>query len=482
MRKMSKEKKNVDDYKGMRVTQNSDKAEFIKEYRNWKKTCMGISNSDMMVSSRIPTLYDFLVNHITSTNVRDNSRNKGFTDEGANKKYIAFIERVIENKYYTLADEIAISSLGDALMALKGTGEDAGGDGKALDPAFILFTDVEEVRGNERLAPKPVQGHYRTEKYKEKYGGEAAPADWFTGSNLPHKALFNEKPTADFDSRGLAVMMMDAKGKLAQITNEVDDVPMTEDDDTIVDWEEIGEIERYFDKAIKNTAFWNKDGKLNVAKLRRDFENTKFKLGNTDRRLVREIAQLDAKDAPAGKITEITLSATPKGIVILIERALRRKTPRGVALAPNDKPAWQNTVRGGFDFREEGQEEVVFPVNSVRMAKELAKIPEIKRFAQGLLKKTELYDGANFNTSQAAARLSERKFDFPPSSKQKVLDLFRKEKSNPKTIQVKLTKNAMKALLNQSVISRTRDLQSMNAPNTDERIVLKRMWQSYLWR
>lgn len=154
--------------------------------------------------------------------------------------------------------------------------------------------------------------------------------------------------------------MMDAKGKLAQITNEVDDVPMTEDDDTIIDWEEIGEIERYFDKAIRNTAFWNKDGKLNVTKLRRDFENTKFKLGNTDRRLVREIAQLDAKDAPAGKITEITLSATPKGIVILIERALRRKTPRGVALAPNDKPAWQNTVRGGFDFREEGQEEVVF--------------------------------------------------------------------------------------------------------------------------
>ena len=40
----------------------------------------------------------------------------------------------------------------------------------------------------------------------------------------------------------------------------------------------------------------------------------------------------------------------------------------------------------------------------------------------------------------------------------------------------------MKALLNQSVISRTRDLQSMNAPNTDEKIVLKRMWQSHLWR
>ena len=39
----------------------------------------------------------------------------------------------------------------------------------------------------------------------------------------------------------------------------------------------------------------------------------------------------------------------------------------------------------------------------------------------------------------------------------------------------------MKALLNQSVITRTRDLQSMNAPNTDERIVLKGMWQSLLW-
>ena len=72
------------------------------------------------------------------------------------------------------------------------------------------------------------------------------------------------------------------------------------------------------------------------------------------------------------------------------------------------------------------------------MAKELAKIPEIKRFAQGLLKKTELYDGANFDTSQAATRLSERKFDFPPSSKQKVLDLFRRRKLIPKQFRLNL--------------------------------------------
>ena len=57
------------------------------------------------------------------------------------------------------------------------------------------------------------------------------------------------------------------------------------------------------------------------------------------------------------------------------------------------------------------------------------------------------------------------------------MDMF--NLSDVRKINFKLTKNAMKALLNQSVITRTRDLQSMNAPNTDERIVLK-SWMDIL--
>ena len=477
---MSTKKKNTKNWKGMKVTQNTSKSEFIQEYLAWKRECTSIKSGKMMVQG-IPTLYDFFVEHITSTSIRARSRNRGHTDKGANK-YIKVLDNLLMRKFYTEGDEIIIKNLGDALMALKGTGKDTE-ESPALDPAFILFTEKIKGRRGQDITPKVVQGHYRTEAYAKKNKTSAAPAHWFTGTNLPHKALFNENPDDEFGARGLAVIMQDAKGKLAGITNEIEDIPIPEDEKTIIDYEALGDIEQFFDKVVRNKGFWSKDGRLLVGPLKREFENTKFKLGVQDQEVIREFPKLRQKDAPAGKITSVTFEASPLTLVILVDRALIRQQPSGRhgRIAPNDEFAWQNAVRTGFDYRQAGEQEMTVPVNSVRMAKELAKIPEIKRFAQGLLKKTNLYNGADFQTSQAAKLLFEKNFNFSPTSKQAILDLVRKEKENPKSIKLKLTKSAMKALLNQSVISRTRDLQSMNAPNTDERIVLKGMWQSILW-
>tara|TARA_R100001510_G_scaffold55855_1_gene60404 strand:+ start:1124 stop:2575 length:1452 start_codon:yes stop_codon:yes gene_type:complete len=478
-KKTSTTKKNQKDWKGMKITQNTSKSEFIQDYLAWKRACTGIKSGKMMVQG-IPTLYDFLVEHVTSTSMRTNSRNRGHVNSGANK-YIKLLDNLLERKFYTVGDEMIIKNLGDALMALKGTGKDTK-ESPALDPGFILFTESKRGRRGQKLAPKVVQGHYRTEAYAKKNKTSAAPPHWFTGTNLPHKALFNESADDEFKSRGLAVIMQDVKGKLADITNEVEDIPIPEDDN-IQEYEALGDIENFFDKVVRNVGFWNKDGRLLVGPLKREFENTQFKLGIQDQDVIREFPRLKQKDAPAGKITSVTFEASPLTLVTLVDRALIRQQPSGRngRSAPNDQMAWQNAIRTGFDYRIAGEEELVFPVNSVRIAKELAKIPEIRRFAQGLLRKTNLYNGPNFQTSNAAKLLAEKKFNYSPTSQQAILNLFRKEKAQPKSIQLKLTKNAMKALLNQSVITRTRDLQSMNAPNTDEKIVLKNMWQSLLW-
>ena len=473
---MVTEKKTTESYAGMSVNQKSDKATFVKNYLNWKKTCTDIKSSDMMVEG-IPTLYDFLVNHITSDSIRGKSRNQGHTKSGANK-YITIIDSILQKKFYTISDEIRIVNFGKVLWALKGSGKDVE-ESPALDPGFILFTEKVKGKQGEDLSPKIVQGHYRTEAYAKKNNTSKAPASWFTGTNLPHKALFSEEPDSEFGSKGLAVLMKEAEGQLDDILNEIDDVPLPEDEEAIRDWEEVKDIEAFFNKVIKNPTHWSKDGRLLVAPLRREFENTPFKLTNQDQEIIRSMPKMKAKEAPAGHIHQITLSSSPLTIVILVDHALKRKN---TTKAPNGFPAWQNTVKTGFDYREAGQEDMVFPVSGIRIAKELAKIPEIKRFVQSLLKRTALYDGPNFQTSNAAKLLLEKNFNFSPTSKTALLNLFRKEKANPKSIKVKLTKNAMKALLNQSVISRTKDLQSMNAPNTDEKIVLKGMWQSLLWR
>lgn len=57
-KKTSTTKKNQKDWKGMKITQNTSKSEFIQDYLAWKRACTGIKSGKMMVQG-IPTLYDF---------------------------------------------------------------------------------------------------------------------------------------------------------------------------------------------------------------------------------------------------------------------------------------------------------------------------------------------------------------------------------------------------------------------------------------
>ncbi len=477
MVKRKKIKKKTIDYKGMGINQNLDKYDFVNEYAKWKKTCLGISGGKMRVKN-IPTLFDFLKNHLTGTYVREKSRNRraGAIGQGA-VEAIKTMDRVLQKNYLSEDDLEDVTDLAKVLADLYETGKDVGKEGVALDPAFIVFSEPrKDARGNP-MTPKTITGHYATAKYAKKYNTTPAPNAWFAGTmdggNIPHQSLYNKKPSSDFDSRGLRYILEDAIQAVSEPI-EVEGAPIGEDD--FIDWIKLNAFETFFVKSTRNTAFW-KDGKLLVSKLRREFESTEFKIGNKEKKEIERLTKLNTKDAPAGEVGMVTCKATPEVIVMFVKQALKI---RGTSKAPDGKPAWQNVIKdkkNGFDFRSEGLQDIVVPVSKKTQAVALAKIPEIKRYAQALLRNTSLYNDNDFQTSQSLRMLREKNFDFSPTSKNKIMDMF--NLSDVRKINFKLTKNAMKALLNQSVITRTRDLQSMNAPNTDERIVLK-SWMDIL--
>lgn len=478
------EKKNWVTHNGNKVYQTGVK--FIDEFNEWRDNCLKIGAGDLKVK-HIQNLYQFLKNHFKDKYIRKpgksedskGSRNLSFAGEGVNT-LLNSLEKTVDDDLFDTQTAETIVALSNVLAAYKDTGEDAGGSGIAADPAFILFTEKRFGRAGQRLADSTVQGHYATSSYADKYGVEQAEDEWLSGNNPPHQALYSETETKFAKPRGLYHIMKDAKDSLPDIENEVI-IENTPSNASPEDYEKIGEIEKYFNKVIRNKSFWE-DGRLLTRKVRQDFQNQTFELKRSDQEIIREFARLGAEkdeDSIYGKVTRFKMSGTALPIIILVDRALKRANTNK---APDGYRAWQNDRQGGFDYRERGNEEVIFNVNSVRVAKQLAEIPQIKRFAQELLRKTSLYDEEDFRTSQAGNLLAEKKFDFPPAQKKKVLEIFGKENSNPKTIQFKFTKSAMKVLLNQSVISRTRDLQSMNAPNTDKKIVLKAMWQQILWR
>ncbi len=475
--KRRKIKKKTIDYKGMEINQNLDKYDFVNEYAKWKKACLGISGSKMRVKN-IPTLFDFLKNHLTGTYVRDDSRNRaaGAIGQGA-VEAIKTMDRVLQKNYLSDDDLEDITDLAKVLEELYETGKDVGKEGIALDPAFIVFTENRKDARGKPMKAKTVTGHYATAKYAKKYNTTQAPNAWFSGTmdggNIPHQALYNKSNSSEFSSRGLRYILEDAIQAVKEPI-EVGGAPIGEDD--FKEWEKLNAFETFFTKATRNTSFW-KDGRLLVDKLRREFENTEFKIGNKEKSLIERLTKLNTKDSPAGTIGMVTCTATPQVIVRFVKEALLR---RGTTKAPDGKPAWQNVIRrkeDGFDFRDEGIQDRVVSVSQKRQAVELAKIPEIKRYAQALLRNTSLYNDNDFQTSQSLRMLRERDFNFSPSSKNKIMEMF--NLSDVRKINFKLTKNAMKALLNQSVITRTRDLQSMNAPNTKERIVLK-SWMDIL--
>lgn len=353
---MVKEKKNFNPFKGNKINQKLKNSKFVEEFNTWRAHCQGISG-DAMFTKNVPNLYVFLKRHFVAPFVRTGSRNVPFTGEGANE-LLEIIEKAVDDDLFTVGNARIIKQLATVLKEYENTGEDAGGTGIAADPAFILFTQSVKGSGGDKLRDRKIQGHWNP----------AAPDDWFvhTGiggkeGNPPHQALFSENKTEFANPRGLLYIMEDATKEFnnkntdgfADIEVEVDAIPEGFD---ATDFEGISEIEKYFDKVVRNTAFWNAGGRLLVNKLRKDFQAQTFRLMEKDQEIIRELARLGKRDDPksiAGKVTEFRLTATALPLLTLVDRALKRK---GTNKAPNGYRAWQNSRKTGFDYRKTAAE------------------------------------------------------------------------------------------------------------------------------
>lgn len=361
---MVKEKKNFNPYKGNSLSQTLKNPKFVQEYNEWRKNCQSVSGTDMKVKN-VPNLYMFLKKHFVAPFVRGGSRNQAHLGEGANE-LLAIIEKAVDDDLFTVGNAKIIKQLATVLKGYKNTGYDAGGTGIAADPAFILFTEGVKGRTGDKLRDKKVQGHYMTENYAG--ADNKVPDEWLSGNNPPHQALFSEISTEFAKPRGLLHIMEDATKEFdarntegfADIEAEIREIPQGFD---AADIDEIGAIEEYFNKAIKNTAFWSAGGKLQVAKLRKDFQAQSFRLKDSDQNTIRELARLgkvNDNDSVAGKVTEFKLVATATPIITLIDRALKRKGTIYSPISHQDGGfyrAWQNATKRGFDYRKTRREE-----------------------------------------------------------------------------------------------------------------------------
>lgn len=353
------EKKNWVTHNGNKVYQTG--VNFIDEFNEWRDNCLKIGAGDLKVK-HVQNLYQFLKNHFKEKYVRKpgtsedskGSRNLSFAGEGVNT-LLASLEKTVDDDLFDTQTAETIVALSNVLAAYKDTGEDAGGSGIAADPAFILFTEKRFGRAGQKLADRTVQGHYATSSYADKYGVEQADDEWLSGNNPPHQALYSESETKFAKPRGLYHIMKDAKDSLPNIENEaiIDTAPSGASPE---DYEKIGEIEKYFDKVIKNPAFWSAGGKLLTKKLRNDFQNQTFELKRSDQAIIREFARLGAeedKDSIYGKVTRFKMKATALPIITLVDRALKRANTNK---APNGYRAWQNDRKTGFDYRKTRRE------------------------------------------------------------------------------------------------------------------------------
>ena len=369
------EKKNFKDHKGNKVNQKI-KSNFVEEYKQWRDNCESISGDALFMESSI-NLLEFLKNHFDPKLVRqpnpesggEGSRNLPFADSEGVRLLFDQIEEAVDGK--ELFDELdaqIMVSLSDVLNKYKDTGEDAGGKGLAADPKFILFTEPVYDRNNKKIGEQQVQGHYRTEAYEKRTGKTAAPSDWLanvgdSGGNPPHQALYSETSGEFSKPRGLYYILRDAvadSGKdfqeFAENEVKINTLPSSVD---AKDLEKVNPIEKYFDKVVRNKAFW-KGGRLITSKLIKDFQNQVFQIRPADQNKVREIAQLGKlkdKDAILGKVSTIQFTGgarlTTLPLLTLVDNALKRKNTNK---APDDYRAWQGERKTGFDYRKTAKE------------------------------------------------------------------------------------------------------------------------------
>ena len=180
----------------MKVNQPLLRDKCVKEFTKWVSDAQNTSGGKMKVKN-IPTLYDFCKSHLKSTVVRDGSRNNSDHVNEGTFDILEDLERIIQRQYISKRDALYTQILYEDLKEMEKTGEDIGGDGMALDPAFIVFSHRRVDKKGKAKAPQKYYGHYADEEYAENFKVEAAPAHGRAGENIPSQALFSEKGGKD---------------------------------------------------------------------------------------------------------------------------------------------------------------------------------------------------------------------------------------------------------------------------------------------
>ena len=330
---------------------------FPSKYQQWKTNCTNITDSDLETEN-VGNLYKFLKMHLkTEDIIRDGSRNKGRSGQGAIEFLDKIDEIMEENRFLTKAEAKLITEFANELEKYRDTGKDAGGRTEAFDPAFILFTDkIKDPDTGEVIEEKVVQGHYKTDNYM---GGEGRGVDptWLAGENPPHLALFSDKDTKFSKPKGLIEIMREAEEELEvdkPVGIRLDNIPPRTPASEL---NKIESVREYFDKVVTNASLWNAGGRLLTRKVRSGLNATDLPLGNRDQNLVRGLAGMETgEDGLLVFFNRMRLTSTATPVIGLVDLALQRKFGSKDKKAPNGFRAWQNDRRGGFDYRKTRRE------------------------------------------------------------------------------------------------------------------------------
>ena len=357
MMKMARKKK-VHSVDGNSFEQDFFNLKFIQEYMDWKDNVQGISGESIGVKN-IPTLWDFLIVHIIDDNVRSTSvnRKEGRIGEGGIEALTA-IEEIIQEGVLTKLDIQNIKNLAADLKDLQNS---------TLDPKLIVFTEKTYDKAGNVKGERDLAGHYRTPEYvkrRNKAGkGDGIPAvtsGWYLGGgNPPSFALFGGN--AKYASpRSLLEIMEDIsdsagrEGRGFGIENlEIKNIKGSNQAERMAG---IRSIEVFFDKAIKNKAYW-KGGRLLVKKLLSAFNAEVFRVTPREETTVRRLSGLGTGEKSiAGSIREVKFEVgqvSAKPIIDMVNAALVRA---GTNKAADGYRAWQNASRTGFDYRKTRRE------------------------------------------------------------------------------------------------------------------------------
>ena len=359
--KNEKKKGNKDEKKKDEIDINGNPVDapnysFPSKYQQQKTNCTNITDGDLETKN-VGNLYKFLKMHLkTEDIIRDGSRNKGRSGQGAIEFLDKIDEIMEENRFLTKAEAKLITEFANELEKYKDTGKDAGGGTEAFDPAFILFTDkIKDPDTGEVIEEKEVQGHYKTDNYAGE--GNGVDPSWLAGENPPHLALFSKTDTKFSKPKGLIEIMREAEEELERdgpVGIKLDNIPPRTPASEL---NKIESVREYFDKVVTNESLWNAGGRLLTNKVRSGLNATDLTLGNRDQNLVRGLAGIESgEDGILVYFNRMRLTSTATPVIGLVDLALQRKFGSKEKKAPNGFRAWQNTRRGGFDYRKTARE------------------------------------------------------------------------------------------------------------------------------